>query len=343
LARCRTEHEFIQQADFPGGSTVVAQPGYRFQSYRGILDAQSRALDDARLTGELPSADDDGVRISPRAQVSPTATLTGPLFVADQVRIAPGVTLGPNVVCSENAVVDADCVLRDSLITAGSYVGEGLTLDGAIVDGPRLADTRLGTTLTVDDDLIMSALTEGGSGDGARATLSRITALLILLVAFPLLAATAVVLFLFRAGPVRYRHTMVIQPTHDDPTTWREAPISTFLSDADRSRPMSGLRHLLTVFLPGLPAVVAGRIRLVGIRPRTRDELTELSMDWRGIILKSKAGLISEDLINAGTAPDTDTRQTSETWYAAQAGWAHDISLMVSYLKCILTGFPNKR
>jgi NDP-sugar pyrophosphorylase family protein len=114
-----------------------------------------------RLTaGELPNLmlngnrAEQGICIGHGVSIHPTASLRAPLYVGPNSRIGAHSVIGPGAVVSENCIVDAETSVVDSLITPGTYIGEGLELDGVIVDRNRLVNSRLATSCLISESCL---------------------------------------------------------------------------------------------------------------------------------------------------------------------------------------------
>jgi lipopolysaccharide/colanic/teichoic acid biosynthesis glycosyltransferase len=167
-------------------------------------------------------------------------------------------------------------------------------------------------------------------------------ATLLLLLLWPVLLATALVLRVVRRGPVVFRKEALRLPAPTDPAQWRTFTLLSFAQDGNDMQKEHGsaLKHFLLRFLPGLISVAKRNLRIIGVSPRTEKEVKALSQDWRALYLKTKAGLVSEAYINYGDAPTEDERYTSEAFYSVASGFGHDLKIFFAYLGRILKGFP---
>jgi hypothetical protein len=85
--------------------------------------------------------------------------------------------------------------------------------------------------------------------------------------------------------------------------------------------------------------VAKGDLRIIGVSPRTEEEVKALSQDWRALYLKTEAGLVSEAYINYGDTPTEDECYTAEAFYSVVSGPGHDLKLFFLYLGRVLKGF----
>ncbi len=64
---------------------------------------------------------------------------------------------------------------------------------------------------------------------------------------------------------------------------------------------------------------------------RDRKELLALDDGWRSLCLSSKTGLVTEAEV-AGAGSNPDLQYTADAFYAARAGFRHDLKLFLQYL-----------
>lgn len=95
----------------------------------------------------------DGVRVAAGAKVDPAADLRGPVLVLDRARVGAGSRLGPHVVIGEGATVGLRCDLQDTVLGAGTELGDDVTASG-LVTGPAAG---IGSGLEVLGDSVVGA------------------------------------------------------------------------------------------------------------------------------------------------------------------------------------------
>ena len=97
----------------------------------------------------------------------------------------------------------------------------------------------------------------------------------------------------------------------------------------------------LRQFLPGLFAVLRGNLYLVGLPPRTVEEIEALPKDWRALYVAVKSGLITE----AGTA-STDLEDNmqlylADAYYSVRRTWSYDLVLAARYFSRLVMPRQN--
>ena len=126
--------------------------------------------------------------MSPQARVDERATLVGPLRIGPGCIVERGAQLGPQVVLSRDVVVSAGTRLEHCLVLPGSYIGAGLTLSHAVVNGPRVRHLRWGVeSRLAEADALMLELGPRPARQGSAA--GRALAALALLAVGPALLA----------------------------------------------------------------------------------------------------------------------------------------------------------
>ena len=318
-----------------GGRVVESGAPLSVRSFSDILESQARLL-----SKDFPAAFpagrevEEGVWLCRNVSLHPTARLEPPVYVGQNCRIGAGASLGPNAVIGHDSVLDARCVVRDATIFPGSYVGEALELEGSIVDRNVLINVEIGASVSIVDDFILGSIGDQAFSRAVQGAWSRVCGLLGLVVGSPVLLLTALWLLLFRKGPVLHGEEAVRLPAGQEPHTWRPFRLWSF---ASRLRNLSPPKSLVLRFLPGLLNVVAGSVRLVGLEPRSRQEIESLPPGWQVLYLRSKAGLVTEAYVEHGAALSDDAQYSAEAFYSVSASFGHDLRLLLKYFWSVLS------
>jgi lipopolysaccharide/colanic/teichoic acid biosynthesis glycosyltransferase len=319
------------------------------QSYEELLSSHRRVFDkefsDLMHTGKET---DEGIRLARNVSLHPTARLIAPVYVGENCRIGKGVKLGPNAAIGRDCVLDTRCTVENSVVLPKSYVGEALELADVIVDRNRLINVRLGADVSVADDFILGSLSRRIIRNWLAKTLSRLAAIVVLLVTWPILLGTALWLTLLRRGPVLMKKDVVRIPAPGSEYEWRTFELWSFgpeegPSEAERGHRLARISHFLLRFLPAMINVVRGELRLVGVQPRSREEIKTLTSDWRALYLQSKAGVVTEAFVVYGLNPTEDELYSAEAFYTVTAGMRHDLKLLFRYFLKVLNIFSGAR
>jgi lipopolysaccharide/colanic/teichoic acid biosynthesis glycosyltransferase len=263
----------------------------------------------------------------------PTARLIPPLYIGENSRIGRGAQIGPFAVIGQNCIINEHTILINSMVAAGTYVGEGLELDSAIVYRNRLLNVRLQTSILASEAFLLGSLTERAPNRGLYRVGSALMALLILFFLWPVLLLTALALSVSRRGSFIWDETVHL-PADADPANWRSARLLRFRIDS----PQGKVGEFLYTFVPGLISVLKGDVFLVGVRPRTRPQVLALPFDWRTLYLKTKAGLITEAAVMFGRAPSPDEIYSAEAFYSATESFGHDCRLLALWFLKLIAG-----
>jgi len=314
-----------------------------FRTFDDILQAHHAVLaknfNGLMLTGREI---EPGIWLSRNVVLHPTAEIFPPVYIGEDCSIGAGVKLGPKAVVGHGCVLDTHSTVTNSVIFPGSYVGEGLELADVIVEKNRLINARHGAAVTITDNFILGSLHDDYLRRSMARTLGRIGAGIALVLLSPLFAATVLYLKLMRGGPVREWIEAVRLPAGGEETGWQTFSLLSFLTtkEARQRLPMTASRRdFFLRFLPGLWNVMRGEVSIIGVPPRSREQIKQLPRDWQVLYLSGKAGLVTETTIFCGPGATDDDRYAAETVYVASAGWRHDLRLLRGYFARVLFQF----
>ncbi|MDX1935433.1 MAG: NDP-sugar synthase [Capsulimonadales bacterium] len=332
----------------PRHAVVMPDPYLDVRSFAGLLTAQRRVAREefpdrcfhpgcptlARI--ESDPGDENRILIRPGAYVHPTARLIGPVYVGENSHIGEGAQIGPNAVLGANVLVGERATIKDALLLPAASVGGGLELADAVADRGRVWQVRTSTRPEAPNIYLPTRTVE--EPQPRRSFLSsRGAAIVCLLFLWPLLLLTALALLVFRRGPLTFRHAVLTLPTTLDERDWRE---ESFLTFAPAAKSLSGLRHFLLHFLPGLIAVAQGKLRFVGVQPRSREATLGLPMAFRTMYLRGKPGLVHDIRIgrdDVRTEPSEPSEPSeprlAESLYLATASVRTDLGVLWRYLR----------
>ncbi len=280
-----------------------------------------------------------GIWLSRNVMLHPTARLTPPVYLGPDCRLNRGAQVGPLVSLGQGCVLDSHCSLARALVFPGSYIGQDLELEDALVDRNRLISLRLGAALELTDHFLLGNLADAPLRRLVWSSLGRLTASLLLAAASPLMLATIAWLHWRRPGPVIHRRRVVRQPARSESVFWREYNLISFTPHA---RPLHhpGPGDLLLRVMPGLWNVVCGDLGLVGLRPRSTGELSQLPGEHQALCFQARAGLVDEATAMFGPDPDPDQAYLAEAYYTALGGGRHDLRILGLYLRHLLRRKP---
>ena len=314
---------------------VVVTRQLNFENVQEFLRSQKDFLNGSAGSAEISGRQiQPGVWISRNVSLQPEVQFKAPVYVGPNCKIAAGVCIGPSVVIGEGCIVDEQSSIANTLVAPGTYIGQGLELDHAIVDRNRLVNARLGTVLIVSESFLLSGLSRRKRPRVFHRIASRMSALAIFVLLLPMASLSLLFLLLNKRGRLVWERAISI-PTIQDTHAWKEYQyLRLRLHEATTGGCWTSF---VAEVWPGLISVVKGDLFLAGVKPRSRHDVEGLSSDWRSQYLSSKAGLITEALVMFGRAPSEDELYTAEAYYSAVQSIGHDLKLMRLYLVQLLT------
>jgi N-acetylglucosaminyldiphosphoundecaprenol N-acetyl-beta-D-mannosaminyltransferase len=318
------------QAGSVPGSALTAGECSVVDSAEALLAAQFHPADGAEGADELPGS---WVRrvwgaMSPQALVEDGATIVGPVLIGAGCIVERGASVGPNVVLSRDVVVSAGTAVRDSIVLPRSYLGQGLELKDAIVNGPRVRHVSLGfeSALATSDAVLLSL----ESATGRRASwLGRALAGLALLGCSPVLLAH--LLSCRIAGQPR-AWTMRSVVGGRDPVQHQVRMVSLRCPRAGARR-----KERVLTALAALTDVATGRRCWFGARPRTYGEWNALSPEWQSILGNAPVGLVHAPAWTDDPSNLMEARAAADVFHAVnpslRSNWEAALATMNAWRK----------
>ncbi len=270
--------------------------------------------------------------LSRNARLHPSVKVIPPVFIGDNASVGPDSLLGPNVVIGRDSVVSENCTVQDSVIFPETYVGPSLSVHHAIVDNNRLINVRLGAVVEDVDLLLLRQLTNGAPNVRKRFR-GRSLALAMLVVFVPFLFLATLWVVITRGARSIQRISFVSLPAVENPELW--AVRSLWVLASANQQNTAAIRHFLFVFVPGLAQVVAGRLDLSGVSPRSQAELLDLPDEWRKLILQSTCGLINESVLRSGADHSSMEVWAAESFYSVQRTYETDLRMLFTYFRMV--------
>ncbi len=306
-----------------------------------LLAAQSRLLCKSLSLVKMGGIErSKGVWISRNVVIDPAAELVPPLYIGPNSRIGRGARLGPETVIAGTCIVDSDTVVERSLILSGTYVGSGLDLKDSIVDRHLLVNVVHGTSVNVRESFLLGGLSHQYHRSWLARGFSSVAAALLILMLLPI--TLFAILYYTLIG--RCYLTAVRVPV---------APLNRYSSQSPRHfwlpclgldawaehRP-AGWQAFCRQLLPGLWAVLLGHIGLVGLPPRTAEQIEP---EWKLLYEESRIGLISEASVVATREDEATQFYLCDAYYVARKSWRHDLGLVWTYSrKLVSLGFNDR-
>jgi NDP-sugar pyrophosphorylase family protein len=141
---------------------LTVSPPVEITSQADLLKSQEvvlreKAPDFVNLEREIK----EDVWVGKNAAIHPKANVVGPALIGDNSRIDMGVKLGPNAVVGANCLIDRDTTVSNSLVLDNTYVGPRLDVRDSVIDQHELTNVRLGTSVSIDDHLVLGSFPMG--------------------------------------------------------------------------------------------------------------------------------------------------------------------------------------
>ncbi len=241
------------------------------------------AVQEASLAAQVTMREQSpGVWISTKAQVSPKARITGPVWIGAHATVRAGAEIGPRAVVEGGAFIDSQARVENAWVGPETYVGKDLTVLEAAVWGQGLMGVKSRVFQEVREAFWLTDLASHTGVERRASWMERLLALLLLTVTLP----RALVLMgraMLGGAEVGFEERRVVV-----------GPVSRVDGFA-RTQRLWSLRAVRGLFerWPELWEVVCGRLALVGNRPLTPEECTALRGAVGELWLKHASGVFS--------------------------------------------------
>jgi hypothetical protein len=223
--------------------------------------------------------------IGPRAIIPDDAVLRPPYWIGAGTLVGRGCTIGPGALVGPGSVLSDDVHLADALVLGGTFVGEHLDLHGKLLLGATLLDPAKPARADLTDDFIAAAMKRP----------AQVTPFTDRLLAAALWLPAR--LLSFAAGRV---HEITIT-----------------LPGGARLPIRTGTRGcLLARRARWLDAVIAGRLRLVGILPRAQSTVP-MPGETRALLAHTTPGVFSLADVHGAHSPDEPDELAHALYQAA--------------------------
>ncbi|EDY84228.1 hypothetical protein VDG1235_3859 [Verrucomicrobiia bacterium DG1235] len=225
--------------------------------------------------------------VGPHTRIHPKAKLVSPFWIQGKCEIAADAQVGPYACIGENAIIDEKATVQRSIVLPGTMVGCNLALENVAVEGGLLLDAKHGCRVAITDSFILSNISEKIS---SPSILERLAALLLFCVISPIAALSRI--------------------------DWSELEAhdgrggALHLKTGNRGRLIVRRWHWLK-------EVIKGRMRLVGILPRSVDWTSETAdLDVSRRLVKTPPGVIALSDVHDCHSPQDPTEWIHASYQA---------------------------
>lgn len=300
-----------------------------------LIRAQNEVLS-GKFSSILCNANEiePGIRVARNVSIEPSAKVIAPVFIGENSQISSQASIGPNASIGSNCIIDRATSISNSSVFSGTYVGESLNINNSIVNHNQLMNLDINGRIYLSEDFLLGNVQSGRFVEGLQNLLWRLIAVALFIAFLPLLIL-AILLRFAAAGRNKLfiKKDCISTPNSLNDPLVKQYTRLTFsaASLSRRARPYHSLAHFFLDFLPGLPAVIMGRMSLIGLQSRTEEEFNNLSSAHKKVFLKGKSGLVTENQVFfAGIAGEQELL-AAETLHFARGGFFYDMKLLLRY------------
>ncbi len=205
--------------------------------------------------------------------IHPSAELRMPVWIEDYVQIGPGCVVGPNVSVGRGAVLEGPSRVKNSVITAHTYLAGHTELRDCYLDGGLLLNLRHGARVPNLDMMVADSL----QADSQKPPLKERVQGLLLYMGF----SAADMLLPGKANGRKLSTFDGLTLDNAKGALWR--------------RRRRWLKH-----------VIKGDMRLFGVLPRTEEQLEALPGEWKEILRKAPKGVFAYSDLHGSHSPDDE-------------------------------------
>lgn len=254
-----------------------------WESTEGLYDVMRRKFKhvepESRLTMRRLASD---VFVSTRARIASTAVIEGPAWIGPRVIIGENAHIMGGSIIESAAFIDHQATVRGSWIGPNTYVGAMTEVSHSFAWGDGLENWRLASFVEVTDDFLLASLKRQHYGDKPSGWMTRLFALLLMIVTLPLAVFTLLRTRLIRNETTVLRRQIILPPPGRQDRYTRTTPLHA----------LNGTGSLFARW-PELWRVFQGDMHLVGNRPLTAAEAAALGDEFEQLWLASPAGVFS--------------------------------------------------
>jgi hypothetical protein len=151
----------------------------KWQTLKTLIEADARSLSKTKhlpiaaaqiLSGAYPKLLPRGLRAedgkwvaTPNFTKSRADMYDGILYVGRDTHVDREISMTDSVIVEHGSFIDRSAVLKDAYILPGSYVGQNVTIESAIVCGSLLIDLKNDTAQQIGDPAIISQINPAGA------------------------------------------------------------------------------------------------------------------------------------------------------------------------------------
>jgi lipopolysaccharide/colanic/teichoic acid biosynthesis glycosyltransferase len=292
--------------------------------HRASLDLLDKVAERLNMPGRTIH---NGLRVGRLSEMDPRSHVEGNVLVGSDTSIDRTATItGPSII-GDNCYLSANVSVSGSVVMPGTYVGENLAVENAIIAGSSLIRIDLGTEMAISDPVLLSDMETEVSAMLRQWPESAIAALLLVL-SLPL-------------WPVALLFSVLRNP--GKPIVHEELISNLFEVgiEGKRRRLTNAVRFTsgipLLDHLPMLWLVVRGHLRLFGSIPLSPAELQENLDSWDQRHRNPDAGLLGPAHLSLPQGAPEEELRLAEIEFNAKKGTARLFKRLVASASLIFS------
>lgn len=272
------ETKVIALETLPEGTSLLL-----WESTEGLYDVMRRKFSqvepESRLTMRRLASD---VFVSTQARIAPTAVIEGPAWIGPRVIIGDHAHIMGGSIIEGAAFIDHHACIRGSWIGPSTYVGAMTEVSHSFAWGDGLENWRLASFVEITDDFLLASLKRHRFGGTRSGWMTRLFALLLMVVTLPLAVLTMLRTRLVKRESSLARRQVILPPPSSQDRYTRTTALHA----------LNGHEGLFARW-PELWRVWRGDMHLIGNRPLTAAQAANLGDEFEQLWLASPAGVFS--------------------------------------------------
>jgi hypothetical protein len=300
-----------------------------FASYAGWFAALQAWMPRAATPDRIGMRElQPGVWVGLHTRVMPGAELRAPCWLGESVYVGPEAVIGPRAILESGVFIEGTSELSGSVVGPETFVGKLTELKNSLAMGRTLVNWKTDSHTKVPGAFLLCALNEPRPRLRPATLVGRLAALGMMLWLLP--GALLAVLRAKLRGQPALRPLVAVRPR----TSNLRTP-----GDVLLYYELAGVKGWLRRW-PQLWSIACGDFAWVGNRPLSPDQAAQLSNDFERLWLAAPLGLISLADAEASGAAFSDEACAHASFYAAEANWRLDMSILGRALFRFGFGFP---
>lgn len=272
----------------------------------------------------------EGIWVGLNNVIHPSARLAAPVFIGENCRIGAGVELGPDVVIGANVIIDDEASIQQSTILDHTYIGQLVNIEDRLVNKNLVVDTQTAASVEIEDRFLLGPTYETVAEGGGQRFIDTLLTLPLLLLLLPFLTVVAILTFI-TSGRVVQKKTRLKPYMSGQSVTLRPFMLYNFYTRRENGR-FTLLGNLLEKLgwhrLPELLNILQGELTLVGVRPLSPEEASQITESWQQKRHDAPVGFTGLWYVQNGRETEVDDMLIADVYYLATRSWREDWKLL---------------